>query len=80
VTQNPLVDRAAFNFSLGLDGPTTLEVFDESGRRVALLVDRLLEPGSYSVVWDASDRPQGVYYFRLRSGDWNQSGRMIIRR
>jgi PKD repeat protein len=80
VTPNPLGDRAAFNFSLGLDGPTTLEVFDESGRRVALLVDRLLEPGSYSVVWDASDRPQGVYYFRLRSGDWNQSGRMIIRR
>jgi hypothetical protein len=80
VTPHPVGDRAEFRFSLGLDGPTTLEVFNAMGEKVALLVDAPLDPGSYAVVWDAADQPHGLYYYRLRSGDWSRTGRMILKR
>jgi len=75
---NPFNPTTEISFSIGLDGPTWLEVFDAAGHRVATLVDEYMKPGKYVVTWDASDQPSGVYYYRLRSGDWTQSGVMTL--
>jgi hypothetical protein len=75
---NPFNPSTDIEFSLGLDGPTRLEVFDVSGNRVALLVDGYLQPGVYRVTWVADAFPTGIYYYRLTSGDWSQTNRMVI--
>jgi PKD repeat protein len=77
-TPNPFNPVTEISFSLGLDGPTTLEIFDASGRHVATLVDEILQPGSYSVRWDASAYPSGLYYYRLHSGHWQQTRQMML--
>jgi hypothetical protein len=75
---NPFNPTTSISFSLGLDGPTRLEVFDAEGRAVATLVDAVLTPGTYSVTWDASDQPSGLYYYRLTSGTWSRTGVMSL--
>jgi len=75
---NPFNPTTEIRFSLGLDGPTRLVIHDALGRAVATLVDGYLQPGEYSVVWDASDQPSGLYYYRLVSGDWSATGRMML--
>jgi len=75
---NPFNPTTEISFSLGLDGPTRLEVFDAEGRAVATLVNAVLTPGTYSVTWDASDQPSGLYYYRLTSGTWSRTGVMSL--
>ena len=52
-------------FSVEEDGPVTLKVFDLLGREVAVLLDAQKAPGSYSVTWNATGFPSGVYYYRM---------------
>ncbi|MDB5036163.1 MAG: hypothetical protein JWQ98_3404 [Chlorobi bacterium] len=77
---NPFSPATTIIFSLGLDGPTTLTVTNERGNAVATLIDGYMKPGTYSVVWDASAMPSGIYYYRLASGDWMETKVMMVMR
>jgi len=75
---NPFNPTTEIAFSIGLDGPTRLEIFDAAGRSVAMPIDEHLEPGRYIVTWDASRYPSGIYYYRLTSGAWSRTGIMTL--
>lgn len=77
---NPFNPTTEIRFSLGLDGATTLVIYDVSGREVATLVDQYLQPGEYHVTWDATGFPSGLYYCRLTSGVWSRTNRMVLRK
>jgi hypothetical protein len=75
---NPFNPATEIEFSLGLDGPTRLEVLNVAGERVAVLVDEYMQPGGYAVRWDAGTMPSGLYYVRLTSGVWTQVQSMVL--
>jgi hypothetical protein len=75
---NPFNPTTEIGFSLGLDGDTRLDIFDAAGVYVATLVNEHLAAGEYSVRWDAAAQPSGFYYYRVISGDWSRSGRMML--
>ena len=58
--------------------PTTLKVYDILGREVATLVNKQQKSGNYEVNFDASNLTSGVYFYRLQSGDFNASKKMIL--
>lgn len=78
VFPNPAHQRVRFEFGVGLDGHAVLEIFDAIGNQVGVLVDQHLMPGQYSVEWDLRDQSSGLYWYRLRSGDWNRTGQLRI--
>ncbi|MEJ2617960.1 MAG: T9SS type A sorting domain-containing protein, partial [Ignavibacteriaceae bacterium] len=57
-----------------------LSVFDVLGREVATLVNQKQKPGNYEVTWDASNHPSGVYFYKLQTGDFIQTKKMILLR
>lgn len=75
---NPFGSLTSIEFSIGLDGPARLEVLDARGEPIALLVNHHLDPGTYTVQWDAGPWPAGLYYYRLVSGTWSQTERMML--
>lgn len=58
----------------------SLMVFDLLGREVARLVDEVTQPGEFSVGWDASAFSSGIYFYRLHTGAFIQTKRMILMR
>jgi hypothetical protein len=56
----------------------TLKVFDILGKEIATLVNELLKPGTYEVTFDASMLPSGIYFYRLTSGDFSETRKMIL--
>jgi hypothetical protein len=56
----------------------SMKVFDVLGREVATLVNEVKPPGEYSVAFDGSNLPSGVYYYRLSSGNFTKTRRMIL--
>lgn len=55
-----------------------LEVFNIIGQRMATLVDGYLESGHHSFIWDGSDAPSGVYLYRLQTGQFTETRKMIL--
>lgn len=66
---NPSRSGFAFRFALPAAGHARAEVLDAQGRRVATLLDRWMESGTWPASWDArigaGRAPTGVYYVRV---------------
>ena len=81
---NPFNPTTTMAFALPKSGPTTLQVFDLRGRLVRSLIHaEWKEPGRYPVTWNARDDagrtvPAGVYFYRLRSGDYQSTKRLVL--
>jgi len=56
----------------------TLKVLDVLGREVATLVNEHRQPGTYTVRWDASGFPSGVYFYRLQVGSVVETKKMVL--
>ncbi len=64
---NPFRGSTTFEYALSESGPVRLEVYDLTGRRVALLVDEMQPASTYRVGFDAPDLASGVYFVRLQA-------------
>jgi hypothetical protein len=77
-TPNPFAKATTITFSLGLDGPTKLEIYNGNGKKVATLIDRYLDSGRHQITWDATSYPSGIYMYRLTSGTFKDEKRMVV--
>ncbi len=80
---NPFSVATAIRYQLAGESRISLEVFDISGRRVALLENGVQGAGTHLVSWDGSlesgeRAPAGVYFYQLRAGDEVQGKRMLM--
>jgi hypothetical protein len=55
-----------------------LVVFDMLGRQVEILVNEELSPGSYKINWDASKYSSGIYFYKMVTGDFTDTKKMIL--
>lgn len=55
-----------------------LIIFDVLGRVVTILVNELLKPGIYNVVWNATSLSSGVYFYKLEYGNTSQTQKLIL--
>ncbi len=55
-----------------------LKVYDALGREVATLVNKEQAPGKYSVQFNATNLPSGIYFYTLRAGNFKQTKKMIL--
>ena len=75
---NPFNPSTVISYRLAVAGNVTLRVFDVLGREVRTLVDSRQAAGSYSVTFDASSLPSGIYFYRLVSGDASTTKKMAV--
>ncbi len=55
-----------------------LKIYDILGREVAVLVNQRQAAGNYEVELDAREMTSGVYFYKLQSGEFVQSRKMIL--
>ena len=76
---NPFNPITHIGFGLPQSGRVRLEVFNLSGQRVALLVDKAMPAGRYDVAFDGSGLASGAYIYRLRVGNaFVQSRKLLL--
>ncbi|UCE19681.1 MAG: T9SS type A sorting domain-containing protein [Gemmatimonadota bacterium] len=64
---------------------TTLKIYNILGQEVRTLVDEVQQPGYYTVTWDGrnsagSQVVSGVYLYRIESGPYSDTRRMVLLR
>lgn len=57
---------------------TKLIVYDILGREVTTLVNEIKSPGTYEIKFNASQLASGVYLYRLISGSFSQTKKMMV--
>lgn len=75
---NPFNPTTNIVYQIKEKGFVSLKVFDIIGREVSQLVNEPKEPGAYSVSFDASNLPSGVYIYSLRVNDFVQNKKMTL--
>ncbi len=75
---NPFNPSTTISYQIASRSQDTLKVFDVLGREVAVLANRIEEPGSRSVSWDASNVTSGVYVYQLRAGPLVETRKMLV--
>jgi hypothetical protein len=75
---NPFNPSTAIGFEIPNTSSITLTIYDLTGREVENLVDGIVPPGAYTVYWDASEFPSGVYFYTLVSSEFTETQSMIL--
>jgi GH18 family chitinase len=75
---NPFNPSTAISYQLGAATHVSLKVYDVLGQEVETLVDAPQSAGSHSSTWNAAGRSSGVYLFRLTTGDYSSTKRMVL--
>ncbi|MEK6754945.1 MAG: exo-alpha-sialidase [Bacteroidota bacterium] len=75
---NPFNASTMIRFTLPVHAPTTLRVFDVLGREVAMLLDGEFDAGEHSVMMYGDNLASGIYCYRLQSGPYVETRRLIL--
>jgi hypothetical protein len=75
---NPFNPSTKISWQVPVGSWQTLKVYDVLGNEVVTLVDEYKSAGSYEVLWNASEMPSGIYFYRLQSGEFIETKKMIL--
>jgi hypothetical protein len=75
---NPFNPSTIINYQIAKKSNVSLKVFNVLGREIASLVNEEKSAGSYSVNFNASSIPSGVYFYQIKSGSYLATKKMIL--
>jgi hypothetical protein len=75
---NPFNPVTRIQFSIASGGFVRLSVFNILGQDVEILVNKSLKAGKYEVSFNAFELPSGVYFYKLVTGDFSQTKKMVL--
>jgi hypothetical protein len=79
-TPNPANGTVTIAFQQLEDARTTISLFDANGRQLLRPLDEELRGGSYSLLLDLADLPDGTYFYTLTAGQYQATKRMVVRK
>ncbi|MDR3668355.1 MAG: YCF48-related protein [Ignavibacteriaceae bacterium] len=75
---NPFNPSTLIKYAIPNDGMVTLKVYDISGKEVAVLVNEDQKAGNYSVDFDAHHLSSGIYFYKIESGNYNSTKKLVL--
>lgn len=77
---NPFNPLTTLSFTLSQQHHTTLKVYDMLGREIATVVDDMLDAGTHRFNFNGSNLASGVYLYRIVSGSFNETKKMVLQK
>jgi len=77
---NPFNPSTTISYSLPQSNFVQLSVYDILGSRVTVLVNKEQTSGNYKIEFNASFLTSGIYFYRLQSGGFTETKKLILLR
>jgi hypothetical protein len=75
---NPFNPTTIINYSIPQAGKVKIALYDILGSEIKLLFDAQQEAGRYELTLDASGLSSGVYYYRIQSGNFTSTKKLML--
>ena len=75
---NPFNPATSISYNVGASSLVNIKVFDLTGKEIAVLLNETKSPGRYSVEFDASNYPSGVYFYRMTVDGKSFERKMVL--
>lgn len=75
---NPFNPSTKISYEIPKSGLVKLVVTDVLGREVKTLVNEFKQAGSYTLEFNASNYASGVYFYKITSGDFTDTKKMVL--
>ncbi len=75
---NPFNPTTVISYQLSVNSHVTLKVYDVLGREVETLVNERESAGKYSVKFDRTNLPSGVYFYRIQAGTFTETKKLMV--
>lgn len=75
---NPFNPVTIIRYELNVAGNVSLTVYDVTGKEISLLVDAVQKAGIYRIIFEGDGLAGGVYYYRLKAGDFSETKKMVL--
>ncbi len=77
---NPFNPSTSIAFTLAKASEVKLLIFNALGQKVATLVNGRMSAGQHKVIWEARNVPSGIYFYKLETGAFSQTRKMVLMR
>lgn len=77
---NPFNPTTVISFQLPVISNVTIKVFDVLGNEVATLVDEEKSAGIHQVNFNFKGLSSGIYFYRIKSGNYSETKKMIFQK
>jgi hypothetical protein len=78
VSPNPTSGETHIRFTLDNASDVSLKIFGLSGTQVSAMNLGKLPSDKYEIIWNAANKPAGIYYYELTAGDKRETGRIVV--
>lgn len=77
---NPFNPVTNIRFEIPLSLEVKLVIYDILGRKVETLLNEYLQTGIYETEFNAQNLTSGIYFYRIISGSYSETKKMILLR
>ncbi|NQS99162.1 MAG: T9SS type A sorting domain-containing protein [candidate division Zixibacteria bacterium] len=75
---NPFNPITTVKFGIPKEAAVKVIVYDVLGREAAVLADGCFQPGYYEMQWKADGCASGIYFVRMKAGEFNGTVKMLL--
>ena len=75
---NPFNPSTTISYDIPVESHVELSIYDAQGRLIEVLVDQSQSTGRYTVTFQPENPVTGIYFYRLRAGQYEQTGQMLL--
>jgi Secretion system C-terminal sorting domain len=75
---NPAKDRTTVHFLLNSNNQVTVNLINNQGKQMKVMVDGVFEPGEHKIDVDLAGLPAGHYIYQLKTGFYKESKKLVI--
>ena len=75
---NPFNPYTTIEFGIPESNFVTLTIYNMLGEQLEVLVNEALSAGDYKANWIAEELPSGIYVYKLVTGNYMESKKMIL--
>ncbi len=84
-TPNPFNPETSISFNMIKKGSVSLEIYNLKGQKIRTLINTDMVKGQHQIVWNGKndygmDSGSGVYLYKMTSGSYSQTKKMILMR
>ncbi|MDD5360926.1 MAG: M14 family zinc carboxypeptidase [Ignavibacteria bacterium] len=75
---NPFNPETDIKFDVRENSEVSIIIYDVTGKEITNLANGNYKQGSYSIKWDASKYPSGVYFYKFTAGNYSEVRKMMF--